>query len=125
MHGFLEHVLLENNKHFNIMLIKALKEQTEVNQKKTSKILNLYESKKQELVDLSRSQYGIYALDYIFKQPIFKGTDFTKKASIPVSTAKRLLLLMRDYKIIKTIKEPKGRRSGMYFFEELINITEN
>ncbi len=48
-----------------------------------------------------------------------------KKASIPVSFAKRLLSLMRDYKIIKTIKELKGRRSGMYFFEELINITEN
>ncbi len=56
--------------------LKAAQEQAEQNRQKAKEILDLYETKKGEIVDLARSQYAIHVLDFVFNRPIFSAQDF-------------------------------------------------
>ncbi|GAB6147268.1 hypothetical protein JCM12294_47140 [Desulfocicer niacini] len=94
------------------------------NQVKAAKILSLYESKKNQMVDLTHSQYSIHALDFIFSRPIFKATDFTGIKEIPTSTAKRILSTLRGNGLFTVLRESSGRMAAIYAFTELINIAE-
>jgi Fic family protein len=104
--------------------LKAILDQARENQLKASKILKLYQDKKDQVVSLTHSQYSIHALDFIFSRPIFKSTDFTGINEIPIPTAKRILAILRDNGILTILREPSGRRSAIYAFTELINIAE-
>ena len=104
--------------------LKAIMAQAIENQQKTADILGLYERKKTEICDLTHSQYAIHALDFLFAQPFFKSTDFTNKEEIPTPTAKRMVTVLRNQGILRTIREASGRRPAIYAFEELIEITE-
>ena len=104
--------------------LKAIIDQAEENQSKAASILNLYEDKKRQLVDLTHSQYAIHALDFFFSRPVFNATDFTSAKDIPAATAKRILVLLRDSGMLKTIREAKGRRPAVYAFLELIDVAE-
>ena len=107
-----------------MFFLRAITEQAKENLKKTELILDLYEKKKNLIVELTHSQYGIHALDYIFSRPIFKATDFATCDTIPAPTAKRIIRVLRDSGIIKTLRESSGRRSAIYIFPELLNIAE-
>ncbi len=104
--------------------LTAVRVQAEENQKKASEILKLYEKKKEQIVNLTHSQYSIHAIDFIFENPIFKSSDFTYIKKIPSPTAKRILTLLRDNEIIRILREARGRRSAFYVFPELLNIAE-
>lgn len=104
--------------------LHAVTEQAQNNQQKASEILKLYENKKNQIVEFTHSQYSIHALDFIFSRPIFKSSDFTQIAEIPLPTAKRILSILRDNKILKTLRPSSGRRSAIYAFSELINTAE-
>ena len=107
-----------------VFFLMALAIQAEINQQKASSILKLYEKQKQSFADMSRSQYAIRALDFIFRNPIFNATAFTKKARIPEPTAKRILRLLLNERMLRPLRKPSGRRSGIYAFRVLLNITE-
>lgn len=104
--------------------LTAVRIQAEENQKKTSEILKLYEQKKQQVDQLTHSQYAIHSLDFIFECPIFRSTDFVNNAGIPGPTAKRIISLMRDARLVSTLREGRGRRSAVYMFGELMRISE-
>ena len=107
-----------------LFFLKAIQVQAIENQAKASKILHLYEFKKNQLVDLTHSQYSIHALDFIFSRPIFKSTDFTSIEEIPTPTAKRILTTLRDNGLFTVLRESSGRTPATYAFTELINIAE-
>lgn len=104
--------------------LRAILDQARENQAKASKILKLYEDKKNQLVELTHSQYSIHALDFIFSRLVFKSTDFTGINEIPTPTAKRILAILRDNGIFTVLREPSGRQAAIYAFPELINIAE-
>jgi Fic family protein len=104
--------------------LKAVIDQAEENHRKAASILNLYEDKKRQLVDLTHSQYAIHALDFFFSRPVFNATEFTSAKDIPAATAKRILVLLRDSGMLKTVREAKGRRPAVYAFLELIDVAE-
>ncbi|MGM0417691.1 MAG: Fic family protein [Thermodesulfobacteriota bacterium] len=104
--------------------LNAVINQAKMNTKKASDILKLYNDKKTELVDLTRSQYSILALDWIFEKPIFKSSDFVESSGIPEPTARRIINVFRDKNIITTLEEASGRRSAVYGFADLLNIAE-
>jgi Fic family protein len=104
--------------------LTALAIQSEINQQKASAILKLYETQKQSFTDMSRSPYAIHAMDFLFCSPIFRATTFTQKAKIPEPTAKRILRLLLKEKMLRTLRKPSGRRSGIYAFKALLNIVE-
>jgi Fic family protein len=104
--------------------LTALTIQAKENQSKATGILNLYSQKKFEITDLTRSQYGIRALDWIFERPIFKSTDFVDSVAIPKPTARRILKTLTEKNILKPLVQGKGRRATTYGFTELLNLAE-
>ena len=73
---------------------------------------------------MTRSQYAIHALDWIFERPIFKTSDFVAGAGIPEPTAKRLIAVMREEGVLHTVAEGRGRRASVLAFKELLNVAE-
>ena len=104
--------------------LEAVKVQAQENQIKAKEILKLYETKKSEIVNLTRSQYAIYTLDFIFSRPIFKSSDFINCNEIPVATAKRILSVLKDNEILILLREGSGRRPAVYAFSELLEVSE-
>ena len=100
--------------------LRAVTVQAKRNQQKASDILQLYETKKTQFVDLTHSQFSIHALDFIFARPIFKSSHFTQNNDIPAPTAKRILNILRENQFLITIRPASGRRSAIYAFPELI-----
>jgi Fic family protein len=107
-----------------VFFLKTIKIQAEENQKKAQSIMELYEEKKKQVVELTHSQYAIHSLDFIFGNPIFKSSLFVGQPAIPDPTAKRILAALRDSGMLKTLREGKGRMSAIYAFSELLNIAE-
>lgn len=104
--------------------LDAIKAQAEENQQKAAAILDLYERMKREVVDLTRSQYAIHALDWIFERPIFRSSDFVASAGIPEPTAKRIVPALRESGILRILVEASGRRAATLCFPALLNIAE-
>ena len=73
---------------------------------------------------MTRSQYAILALDWIFERPIFKSSDFVTSAGIPEGTAKRILSLLRRESVLRDLVEASGRRAAVLCFPALLNIAE-
>lgn len=104
--------------------LRALKAQAEENQQKAAAILDLYERMKREVTDLTRSQYAIRALDWIFERPIFRSSDFVASSGIPAPTARRFLVVLRDAGVLKQLAVARGRRAATLCFPALLNIAE-
>ena len=104
--------------------LQAVKAQAEENQSKAQAILNLYESLKRRFADLTRSQYAIHALDWLFQRPVFKSSDFINTSSIPEATSKRILAVLKKEKIVTEIIPGGGSRSSILGLPSLLNIAE-
>jgi len=104
--------------------LTAIRHQAQENQRKTLAILDLYESKKRTVREMTRSQFAILALDWIFERPIFKNSDFVANAGIPKPTANRILKVLRDEEMLHVVVEGRGRRAAVVAFPELLNIAE-
>jgi Fic family protein len=94
------------------------------NESKARAILELYDRLKNQIADLVHSQHSIRALDFLFQMPVFSSPTFVSHSEIPKPTANRILTLLRENGPLVTIREGKGRRSGIYAFMELLNIAE-
>jgi Fic family protein len=107
-----------------VFFLKTIKIQADSNQEKAQSILKLYEAKKEQIIKLTRSLYAIHSLDFIFERPIFKSSAFVGCGNIPKPTATRILAVLRDKGILKTLRVGGGRRSAVYAFRDLLNICE-
>ena len=58
---------------------------------KARAILELYESLKQRIQDMMRSQHAMQARDWILERPVFRSTYFIREAGIAEPTATCLL----------------------------------
>jgi Fic family protein len=104
--------------------LQAVQNQAEDNQTKACEILNLYAELKPRIAELTRSQYAIHALDWMFAHPIFRSTDFMASARIPEPTARRILSLLKKNNILREFGPGGGRRATVYSFSRLLNIAE-
>lgn len=104
--------------------LRAIIEQAGTNQAKAQAIHALYTARKDWMVEATRSQYGVRALDWFFSRPIFSASDFVTQADIPEPTAKRILRLVRDNGLLREIRPSSGRRPAVLAFPELLNICE-
>lgn len=104
--------------------LRSVVEQAGENQSKATGILDLYESNKRRFQEMTHSQYSIQALDFLFQRPFFRSADFVAHAGIPRPTARRILNVLRDNGLLRTIREGKGRRTGIYAYADLLNIAE-
>lgn len=105
--------------------LKALTTQAKENGQKASAILRLYERTKLIVSEQTRSQYAIQALDFMFKMPVFKSTDFVNHTGIPDSSARRILGQLREHPtLLSPVREAKGSQAAMFAFRELLNVAE-
>jgi Fic family protein len=105
--------------------LQAIQKQAAENDSKARKILALYQQRKDWIVEQTRSQYGIRALDFLFRTPIFNASAFVKRSRIPAPTARRILSVLSGAKgVLKTLRPSSGRRPAVYAFRELLNIAE-
>lgn len=110
---------------WSAFFLLAVREQGAANTRQAQAIISLYDVKKGWVAEQTKSQYAIYALDYIFKRPIFRASDFVENAGIPAPTAKRILKTLKDRGMLKVLLKSSGRRSGILAFTELLNVTDN
>lgn len=104
--------------------LEVIRVQAEENLDKAQKILGLYNEMKPYFTELTHSQYAIHALDWIFERPIFKSSDFIRAASIPRPTAQRILNVLKNESILKTLEESSGRKAAVLAYPDLLNIAE-
>ena len=104
--------------------LEAVRSQAEDNLSKAQAILALYEEMKRRVPELTRSQYAIRALDWIFERPIFKSSDFIASAGIPAPTARRFLGVLQSGGILRPLLAGRGRRAAILAFPTLLKIAE-
>ncbi len=104
--------------------LKAVQQQAEQNLEKTSAVLLLYNTMKLKMAELTRSQYAIHALDWIFEQPIFNSSDFMRASGIPKATAARILKVLKDESVLQVWVPGRGKKAGVYGYGELLNVAE-
>lgn len=104
--------------------LEAVRAQAEDNLAKAQGILALYEEMKRRVPEMTRSQYAIRALDWIFARPIFRTSDFVVSAGIPAPTAKRFLGVLQEGGVLRVLAAGSGRRAAVLAFPALLNIAE-
>lgn len=104
--------------------LQAVISQAEENQQKARQILTLYRDRKDWIAEVTRSQYAVRALDWMFGRPIFKTSDFFESVGIPQPTAKRIVREARDNGLLRELRPAGGRRAAILAFVELLNIAE-
>lgn len=102
--------------------LEAVFQQAKGNILKVKAILDLYQSKKERIQSITRSQYVVKIIDSLFARPIFSSKDFIKESGIPKASAMRILNLLEKEKIISVLKKGTGRKPNMLIFNKLINI---
>jgi len=107
-----------------VFFLGAVRAQAELNHKKAVEILRLYEESKPKLQTLTRSQYAVQTLDWLFERPTFKSSDFVKSAGIPAATAKRILGVLTKQQVVKPLEQGRGRKASILAFPALLNIAE-
>ena len=104
--------------------LDAVRLQAEDHLAKAQGIIALYNDMKSRIVELTRSQYAILALDWIFERPIFRSSEFVSRSTMPAPTARRLLRILCDGGILRTLLERQGRRSSVLAFSALLEVAE-
>ena len=104
--------------------LRSVVEQAGENQSKATDILGLYEDNKGRFQEMTHSQYSVQALDFLFQRPFFRAADFVAQAGIPRPTARRILNVLRENGLLRTIREGRGRRTGIFAYADLLNIAE-
>lgn len=102
--------------------LKSVTAQANSNIERARAILHLHETWRSQIVDITRSQYAIRALDYFFTRPIFNSATFCADVEIADYTARAILRDLRDAGVLEVRREGRGRRSGIYAFTELLDI---
>ncbi len=104
--------------------LQAITEQAKTNNRKVTAIMQLYQDMKQQIQQITHSQYTINILDALFDAPIFKTTDFIEKSKINKPTATGLLRQLKEHNILRKKSPGSGRRAAVLEFTKLWNITE-
>ncbi len=105
-----------------IFFLEAVRGQAEMNLSISERMRGLYEGMKETFRVHLSSQWSISALDYIFANPIFRNSNFTKNSGIPKQTAHRFTRILLNAELLTTLQPPSGRRPGIYAFEPLLRI---
>lgn len=102
--------------------LKAVQEQAIRNLEIAESIHLLYEDMKARFAELLASRWSVNALDFIFTNPVFRNSRFTKGSGIPPASAQRFTRVLLGSGLLHTVEEASGRRSALYSFEPLMQL---
>lgn len=98
----------------------AVEQQAVANLAAAQDIQALYAEMKERFASVLASQYAIAALDYLFTNPVFANSRFTREAGIPPQTAARFSRVLLQEGLLQVAREASGQRSAIYRFEPLM-----
>ncbi len=104
--------------------LEAVRIQAEDDLARAQGIIQLYETMKVRVADLTRSRHAIQLLDWIFRVPIFRSSQFTQATGIAAKTAQRLLQRLTEAEILRVLRTRRGRRPAIFVYPELLNRAE-
>ena len=102
--------------------LTAVAEQAKNNSDIALQVLHLYDSMKEQVADITRSQHAIKVLDTIFKNPVFNSSAFVEETGIPRASAKRILQELRENKILTMVIDSAGKKPAVLQFSKLLEI---
>lgn len=105
-----------------IFFLRAVKEQAFQNLQIAESTRNLYEEMKGRFAELLNSPKAVQALDYVFTNPVFRNSRFTKLAGIPEHTAARFSRKLLEEGLLAVRRGASGRQSAVYSFEPLLQL---
>lgn len=104
--------------------LRGIIAQAEANTHKAQAILSLHQTMRDRVVEITRSQYAVRALDWVFQRPVFKTPDFVASSQIPAPTARKIVRDLRDHGLLRELVPASGRAPATLVFPELLNIAE-
>jgi len=96
--------------------------QSKENIGKAKAIHQLYDIKKEKIVELTHSQFAIKALDFLFCNPIFTSSQFKKNSKIPLRSAERILKILEQGEVLRVIEKGGGKKPTTFVFTRLLKI---
>ena len=105
-----------------LFFLEALEQQAVRNLKTAEQIKTLYEDMKIVFNDVLASRWSVNALDFIFKNPIFRNNKFVRASGVPAYTAMKFTKLLLEKGLIVTREEASGQRPALYSFEPLMEL---
>jgi Fic family protein len=105
--------------------LAALQSQASENIDIVGRIQALYEEMREKLRDLLRSRWSGDVLNYIFANPIFRNSRFTRDSGIPKPTANGFTNRLVEAGILSVLIPPAGRAPGLYSFPALLEIVQD
>lgn len=103
---------------------QALSSQAEKNINTVDQIQTHYEEMREKFRDVLQSKWSMDALNYMFANPIFRNSRFTKNAGIPKPTANTITNKLVDEGLLNILIAPSGRSPGLYIFPSLLEIVQ-
>lgn len=89
------------------------------------KIIDLYNRLKDEVRNLTHSQYAVPLLDRLFDRPIFASSELESRPELPSKqTVMVMLSRLKEAGILIVLREASGRRPQILAFRELLNLCE-
>lgn len=105
--------------------LDAVVVQADANLAKVRKLRDLYESTKHRVLELTRSQFAMGAVDALFAQPVISGSSFTRNGGFGHRvTANTMLRQLEADGLIRKVREGAGPSPAIYAFPALIDIAE-
>jgi Fic family protein len=102
--------------------LEAIGQQAIRNLEIAENIRQLYEGMKGIFSEVLSSKWSVHALDFVFTNPIFRNSKFTKQSGIAPSSAGWITKALLEHDILVTVEEAAGRRSALYSFEPLLKL---
>ncbi len=106
------------------VFLTAVMHQASEHRRVISRIKDLHDDLKTQVLDLTRSPYGTRAIDWIFRFPVFSGTEFMANTPATRSTVQRLLTSLVRGGVVDIVSEGRGQRATEYAFAKLLSIVE-
>jgi len=107
-----------------VFFLNAVTEQSENNLVLVRKIIELYELKKRELLDLLHTDQAIFILDMLFDTPIFRANELHKRLGIQRQRAAQYIRALKTAGILLELRPASGRTAALLSFHELWSITD-
>jgi Fic family protein len=104
--------------------LRAVDQQAQANAAKARSIIDLYSRLKQQVIDLTHSQFAVPLLDRLFAQPIFQISHLEGKRMPTRPMINGLVTKLKEAGILKLLQEGSGRRGQVFVLSELLNVTE-
>lgn len=102
--------------------LRAIVVQAQRSSEKANQVLDLYNSLRERIGEITKSPQAIRVLDALFVTPFLKSAEFIKISGLEEKSAHRILKKLKDEGILITVQKHAGRSPEILLFEDLFRL---